>query len=352
MEPLRHLAFVPWRLTILDQTLLPHEERYRDLFDHHEVAEAIAELRVRGAPAIGIAAAYGFVLGVRALLDDGASLDTAVGLVSDELVRARPTAVNLRWAVERMRKACTRDGHVLDQSGIDEFSSRLLSEAIAIHDEDLAASRAMAEHAFPLLENVFTILTHCNTGGLATGGLGTALGAIRFRKEQGGGVRVFATETRPLLQGARLTAYELERYGIDYQLIVDSAAASIMRDEGVEAVVVGADRVAANGDTANKIGTYALAVAARQLGIPFYVVCPTSTIDFRIAGGDEIPIEYRRGEEIALIGGVRIAPDESRCLNPAFDVTPANLVTAIITERGVARPPFEESIARWRGQGS
>ncbi len=333
---------IRWRdgaVEILDQTELPWREVWRHLRGWEEVAEAIRAMRVRGAPLIGIAAAYGLVLSVWHL---GAEADPEAPFreALEGLSRARPTAVNLFRALERMR-AVFRDH--LDR---ETLRDALLAEARRIHREEVEACRAMGRLGAELLPPGAVVVTICNTGALATGGYGTALGVIRAAWEMGRLSRVYALETRPRLQGARLTAWELLREGIPFCLIVDSAAGSLLSRERVDAVLVGADRIARNGDTANKIGTYPLAVLAARHGVPFYVVAPTSTIDPALRSGGEIPIEERDEEEVLVPYGARFAPEGARAWNPAFDVTPAELITAIVTERGILRPPYERSIGR------
>ena len=321
------LSPLVWRagtLHLLDQRLLPTEEVWRDYTDYREVARAIADMVVRGAPAIGCAAAYGVALGAR----QGAALAEVI----DTLARTRPTAVNLFWALDRMRRV----------AGEDASPARLEAEAIAVHDEDIAACRAIGTHGAPLLP-AGTVLTHCNAGALATGGYGTALGVIRSAVAAGANLRVYADETRPFLQGARLTAWELQRSGIDVTLITDNMAGYLMARGEIQSVVVGADRIARNGDTANKIGTYSVAVLAREHGIPFYVAAPRSTIDLEVPDGSRIPIEERLAREVTHVGAVRVAPDVP-VRNPAFDVTPARLIAAIVTEVGVARGPYDQSL--------
>lgn len=315
-------------LNILDQTRLPEEEKYLSLNSLEQVVAAIKELRVRGAPAIGVAAAYGYIIGLKNGMDEKD--------VYEKLSSSRPTAVNLFWALNRMRSSYEK----AIQQGCDQQSllQELEKTARMIEEEDLQASLGMAENGLKILKETRVVLTHCNTGALATAGLGTALGVIRYMYEKGKLELVVATETRPLLQGARLTAWELEKYGIPYRLIVDSAAPYAMEKLGVEAVVVGADRVARNYDTANKVGTFMLAIAARRLGIPFYIVCPESTIDTTTNTGDDIVIELRDGNEIAFCGNKKTAPNPQKCLNFAFDVTPSSLITAIITEKRVIHP--------------
>jgi methylthioribose-1-phosphate isomerase len=315
----------------LDQTLLPAEEVWRITDDYRVIAEAIRRLEVRGAPLIGIAAAYGLALAARA----GNDLNAAAA----ELRSTRPTAVNLTWALDRCLAA-------VKGSAPDEVSDRLIAEAIAIHEEDIRANHLIGEHGAALLSEGATVLTHCNAGALATGGYGTALGVITSAHTEGRLRHVYVDETRPLLQGARLTAWELARAGIASTLIPDNAAGWHMRQGLIDAVVTGADRIAANGDVANKIGTYQVAVLARENGIPFHVAAPTSTLDLSLPSGDEIPIERRSADEVTSFSGARTAPEKTEAANPAFDVTPAAYVAAIITENGVARAPYEESLAR------
>jgi methylthioribose-1-phosphate isomerase len=329
-------TFVPieWlpegRVRFLDQTLLPHEEVWVETGDYRVIAEAIRRLQVRGAPLIGIAAAYGLALAAHA----GEPLDVAAaGLRS-----TRPTAVNLSWALDRCLRAIKG---LTDQAQITE---RLTKGATAIHQEDIKANRGIGAYGAELLRDQSTVLTHCNAGSLATGGYGTALGVIRSAATDGRIRRVIATETRPLLQGARLTAWELARDGISFALIVDSAVGSVLQRGLVDAVIVGADRIAANGDVANKIGTYQLAVLAHESRVPFYVAAPTSTIDLSLDSGAGIPIEERAPDEVTPLNGAAMAG--ATALNPAFDVTPNTYVTAIITENGVASAPYIESLRR------
>lgn len=321
------------RLLLLDQTLLPREERWLELIDHRQVAEAIRSMRVRGAPAIGVAAGYGLALAaMSSQAGDRAGLLADLESAAAHLIATRPTAVNLSWAIRRALDAAR------DASDVREA---VISEAELIDRDDVEANRRLGAHGAEMVADGATVLTHCNAGALATAGYGTALGVIRAAVDQSKRVRVVATETRPALQGARLTAWELARDGIDCTLIVDSAAGSLMRQGEIDLVVVGADRIAANGDTANKIGTYAFAVLARAHSIPFYVAAPTSTIDLACATGDAIPIEGRSPDEVLSqpIDGVTVT-------NPAFDVTPAELIDAIISERGVLRAPYSVSLAR------
>lgn len=324
---------------LLDQTRLPRERVILKIEDYRELAEAIRKLRVRGAPAIGIAAAYGVVLGVQGLNDE-AALDRRFPEVVTELRRTRPTAVNLFWSLERMERVYRENR----DKGLEELKRALLAEAQKIHREDIAANEQMGHYGAELLPDNAVVLTHCNAGALATGGYGTALGVVRAAWEMERLKRVLVDETRPLLQGARLTAWELEQEGIPYEIIVDSAAGHLLAQGAVDAVLVGADRIAKNGEVANKIGTYTLSVLAQRHGVPFYVVAPTSTIDPEIETGKEIPIEERDSREVTQLQGVRLAPAGAEARNPAFDVTPHELITAIVTERGVLRPPLEEAI--------
>jgi len=333
------IAPVRWtgeRLIMLDQTLLPTRELEREYTRWEDVAEAIRALVVRGAPAIGVAAAFGVVLAARqskaatgeALLAD---LETAI----KGLAATRPTAVNLFWALERMRAVAS-----VSHRSVAEIRARLAGEAEAILAEDLAANRALGDHGAELVPPRARILTHCNAGALATAGYGTALGIVRSAHAQGKVALLWVDETRPVMQGSRLTAWECVREGIPHRLIADVVAASVMARGEVDLVVTGADRIAANGDTANKIGTYALAVLAKHHGLPFYVAAPFSTIDPAIASGREIVIEERDAGEVRRVGPQQTAPDASPVYNPAFDVTPAELIAAIVTERGVFRPPY------------
>lgn len=325
------------RVVLLDQTLLPEEERWIEVADASSMAEAIASLRVRGAPAIGIAAALAFAVAAARADGNAAARLPGVREAGAMLRGARPTAVNLAWAVGRMLAVAEREAGRAPSG--DAWAASLRREALAIWEEDRAASRAMAAHGADLFPDARRFLTHCNTGGLATGGLGTALGVLlELHRRRAEGIEVWATETRPLLQGARLTAWELERAGVPVRLIADGAAASILTRERIEAVLVGADRVARNGDVANKIGTYPLALAAREARIPFVVVAPTSTLDPSLPDGASIPIEERDPEEVRTFRGTPAAPRGVEVRNPAFDVTPARLVTYLVTEQGVRRP--------------
>ena len=327
------------RVIMLDQRLLPTREVYRVYTDHRDVARAIKDMVVRGAPAIGVAAAMGIALGARTLRGD-------VGRGFDRLCRTfaatRPTAVNLFWAIERMRRVFTRHRH----RSPDTLRMLLEREALAIHDEDVAVNQRLGRHGAALLEDGATVLTHCNAGALATAGYGTALAVVRAAVEAGKRIQVISCETRPFLQGARLTAWELKKDRIPVTLITDNMAGHFMQRGRVSCVVVGTDRTAANGDVANKIGTYTLAVLAHRHAIPFYVAAPTSSVDLACRSGDDIPIEERPSREVTHVLDRQIAPSGVRVANPAFDVTPNELVTAIITESGVARQPLGRTLPR------
>ena len=336
-SPIAPVRFTGDTLVMLDQTLLPGHEIERAYTRWEDVAEAIRTLVVRGAPAIGVAAAFGVVLAAResrATSTDAliADLETAV----KGLAATRPTAVNLFWALDRMRRAA----ETLRTRPVAEARARLAAEAEAILAEDLAANRALGDHGAELVPANARILTHCNAGALATAGYGTALGVVRSAHARGKLSLLWVDETRPVMQGSRLTAWECVREGIPHRLIADVAAASVMARGEVDLVVTGADRIAANGDTANKIGTYALAVLAQHHGVPFYIAAPFSTIDPTLASGAEIPIEERDAREVRHVGPQSTAPESSPVYNPAFDVTPAALIAAIITERGIFRPPY------------
>ena len=327
-------------VVMIDQTKLPAEEAYVKCRDHLEVADAIRSMVIRGAPAIGCAAAMGFAIGVLKASDE--DLDAQVDKICEILASTRPTAVNLFWAIERMRKLYRG----LREQGVelDLIRRRLVSEAEQVLAEDIASNQALGKHGASLLPAGGTVMTHCNAGALATGGYGTALGVIRAAVERGNTLEVLANETRPFMQGARLTVWELQQDDIPVTLVTDNMAGHMMQRGGVQAVVVGADRIAANGDVANKIGTYSVAVLARESGIPFYVAAPTSTVDLGLGSGEEIPIEERAPEEVTQIQGLQIAPHATRVCNPAFDVTPSRFVTAIVTENGVAVPPYDETL--------
>ena len=347
------LPTIEWNddgVVMIDQRKLPTAEVYVTCTTAKDVAKAIKTMVIRGAPAIGVAAAMGIALGMRRSTATGTKqFVTEFQRVCDLMAATRPTAVNLFWAIERMKKALADAAQ--RWLSVRELADRLEVEARAIHDEDVRSCRAMGAHGAALVPATARILTHCNAGALATAGYGTALGVIRAAAEQGKRVAVLADETRPFLQGARLTAWELVKDGIETTVITDNMAGAMMRLHEVDLVVVGADRIAANGDVANKIGTYGVAVLAKEHGIPFYVAAPLSTIDLGTPDGSGIPIEERNEREVTHVGTSRLTPKGARIRNPAFDVTPSKYVTAIITERGIARAPYEESLSQMvRGQ--
>jgi methylthioribose-1-phosphate isomerase len=325
-------------VVMIDQTRLPREERYVTCRTCEEVAEAIRSMVIRGAPAIGVAAAMGIALGVAQA--DAGGLDARFTKICDTLARTRPTAVNLFWAIDRMKRAYTQSSGL----PLARLRERLIAEAQQIRLEDIAINQAIGRNGAALVPDGKTVLTHCNAGALATAGYGTALGVIRAAVSAGKKIDVFADETRPFLQGSRLTVWELQQDGIPATLITDNMAGHFLKSGRIGCVVVGADRIAANGDVANKIGTYSLAVLAKENGIPFFVAAPISTLDLTLASGDQIPIEQRAASEVTHVFGVPVAPEGTAVQNPAFDVTPNRYVTAIITERGVARAPFVESL--------
>jgi methylthioribose-1-phosphate isomerase len=325
-------------VVMIDQTRLPRVEAYVTCRDYMQVAEAIRSMVIRGAPAIGVAAAMGVAIGV--LLAEPQNLDSEFAAICDMLAATRPTAVNLFWAIERMKRVYVG----VRGKPIEEIRERMIAEAREIRREDIAINQAMGKHGAPLVPDGKTVLTHCNAGALATAGYGTALGVIRAAIAAGKKIDVFADETRPFLQGARLTVWELQKDGIPATLITDNMAGHFLKSGRIGCVVVGADRIAANGDVANKIGTYSVAVLARENGVPFYVAAPISTLDLALASGDQIPIEQRAAQEVTHVFGVPVAPEGIPVQNPAFDVTPNRYVTAIITERGVARAPYEQSL--------
>ena len=332
-------------VVMIDQRKLPAEEVYVRCKSAGEVARAIKTMVIRGAPAIGVAAAMGIAIGMRRSKATGTQKFAAeFHKICEQMAATRPTAVNLFWAIDRMKRAFADAAQA--GASVDQIKDRLDAEAQAIHDEDLANCRALGAFGADIVPSDARVLTHCNAGALATAGYGTALGVIRSAVEKGKKIAVFADETRPFLQGARLTAWELVRDGIDTTIITDNMAGALMRQGKVDLVVVGADRIAANGDTANKIGTYGVAVLAREHNVPFYVAAPLSTIDLDTPDGDHIPIEERSAREVTHVGGSQIAPDGARVWNPAFDVTPHRLIAGIITERGIFRPPYSESLRK------
>lgn len=340
---------VEWKnnsVVMIDQRLLPNEEVYRTYTNFLDVAEAIRAMVVRGAPAIGVAAAFGIALGaikINSKMRKGFTEEFKK--ICNIMAHTRPTAVNLFWAIERMKKVVKGNPRL----PIEELKKILVREAKKIHDEDIEINKRMGKFGSKLIKNRAAVLTHCNAGALATAGYGTALGVIRAAIEAGKKIKVFADETRPFLQGSRLTAWELMKDGIDTTLITDNMAGYMMKKGLIDVVIVGADRIAANGDVANKIGTYSVAVLAKEHKIPFYVAAPISTIDLNIKNGNKIPIEERDIREVTHIKDIPIAPSRIKVKNPAFDVTPSRLVTVIITERGIARKPFIKSLKRIAG---
>jgi methylthioribose-1-phosphate isomerase len=334
------------KVKLLDQRKLPREEIYLEITDYREVIEAIRTLAIRGAPAIGVAAAMGAALGALALkTDDPQEFQRQFLDICREIAAARPTAVNLFWALDRVQMLA--QAHAAEP--VPALKARLVAEAQAMLQEDETTNKRLAQAGQALIHNGQRILTHCNTGALATGAYGTALGVLRAAWEAGRKFSVWVDETRPLLQGARLTTWELGKLGIPYILIPDGAAATLMHQGKVDLVILGADRIAGNGDTANKIGTYSLAVLARHHGLPFYVAAPLSTFDFTIPDGNHIPVEERRAEEVTHLWGQAVAPAGAQALNLAFDVTPNELISGIVTEKGVLAPPFSSSLKPFKG---
>lgn len=330
------IEWTPAGVVMIDQTRLPLETAFVTCRNYIEVADAIRTMIIRGAPAIGVAAAMGVAIGVLQSDDPAADMP----LICETLAKTRPTAVNLFWAIDRMKNVFASVKHL----NLPAIRERMVEEAAQIRREDIAINRAIGKNGAPLVPDGKTVLTHCNAGALATAGFGTALGVIRAAVEAGKKIDVFADETRPFLQGARLTAWELQRDGIDTTLITDNMAGHFLKSGRIGCVVVGADRIAANGDVANKVGTYSVAVLAKENKVPFYVAAPISTLDLTLESGDLIPIEERASKEVTQVQGVVIAPEGIHVANPAFDVTPARYVSGIITERGVARPPYQESL--------
>jgi methylthioribose-1-phosphate isomerase len=327
-------------VVMIDQTRLPLVEEYVTCRSYQEVATAIRDMIIRGAPAIGVAAAMGVALGVQQASQE--NLDARFEEICSTLAATRPTAVNLFWAIDRMKRVYAG----LRGWMVEDIRLRLIDEAKLIREEDIAINRAIGSNGAPLVPDHKTVLTHCNAGALATAGYGTALGVIRAAREMGKSIDVFADETRPFLQGARLTVWELQQDGIPTTLITDNMAGHFMKAGRIGCVVVGADRIAANGDVANKVGTYSVAVLAKENGVPFYVAAPISTLDLTLTSGDQIPIEERSAVEVTHVFGHPVAPPGTAVKNPAFDVTPARYVTGIITEKGVARPPYETSLRK------
>jgi len=340
---LRPLIFNNGVLKLIDQTRLPGDVIWHECTDSRQVANAIRDMIVRGAPAIGVTAAYGIVIGVNNITtEDKIEFFNELNQIAEEIKSTRPTAVNLFWAVERVVKKA----YYAKEKSINDIKKAILAEAVKMDMEDVASNRKIGEYGNKLIKPDDTILTHCNAGSLATCDYGTALGVIRAAHEDGKKINVFADETRPYLQGARLTAYELKEDGIPVTLICDNMAGYFMFKGVINCCITGADRIASNGDTANKIGTYSIAVLAHENKIPFYIAAPVSTIDFGIKSGEEIPIEERNCREVTHIRDQKIAPDGINVRNPAFDITPNRYITAIITEKGILYPPFEESIKK------
>ena len=339
MNEIRPIEWANGTLRLLDQTRLPSEEVIVEAHGYLEAVNAIKTMQVRGAPAIGVTAAYAVAMAARDLdITDKTAFMQRLEEIGVTIKAARPTAVNLMWAVDRMV------GIANSESDTNSIKQRLLTEAIAMEKEDEVINRQMGDHGKDLIPEGGSVLTHCNAGALATAAFGTAVGVIRANWENGKHFSVYNTETRPFLQGARLTAWEFQKLGIPSTLVVDSAAGMLMRRGEIGCVITGADRIAANGDTANKIGTYTLAVLAKENGIPFYVAAPISTVDMSLSNGDQIEIEERSSDEVTEFRGVQIAPEGVEAYNPGFDVTPAKYVSAIITESGIAHPPFNESL--------
>jgi methylthioribose-1-phosphate isomerase len=332
------IAWTPDGVVMIDQTRLPNETSFVTCRTYIEVADAIRNMVIRGAPAIGVAAGMGVALGALHSQD----LEADMPVICETLAKTRPTAVNLFWAIERMRGIYNATKHL----GIAAVRKRLVEEAVRMREEDIAINETMGRNGAPLVPDGKSVLTHCNAGALATAGFGTALGVIRAAVQMGKKVDVFVDETRPFLQGARLTAWELQRDGIETTLITDNMAGHFLKSGRIGCVVVGADRIAANGDVANKVGTYSVAVLAKENNVPFYVAAPISTLDLTLESGDRIPIEERAAKEVTHVQGVSFAPEGIKVANPAFDVTPNRYVTAIITERGVARAPYPETLRK------
>ena len=340
-QSIETIEWTPDGVVMIDQTRLPRETVFVTCKDYVQVADAIRSMIIRGAPAIGVAAAMGVAIG--ALKSDNLEADMPV--ICDVLARTRPTAVNLFWAIDRMKRVYAET----KAAGVSAVRERLVKEAALVRAEDIAINRAIGRYGADLVPDGKTVLTHCNAGALATAGFGTALGVIRAAVQAGKKIDVFAGETRPFLQGARLTAWELQRDGIDTTLITDNMAGHFLKSGRIGCVVVGADRIAANGDVANKIGTYGVAVLAKENDVPFYVAAPISTLDLTLTSGDLIPIEERAAIEVTHFQGVHVAPAGIKVANPAFDVTPNRYVTAIVTENGIARAPFGDSLRKLAG---
>jgi methylthioribose-1-phosphate isomerase len=341
-QTIETIEWTPEGVVMIDQTRLPRETVFVTCRDYLEVAEAIRGMIIRGAPAIGVAAAMGVAIGAL----KSKNLEADMPVICETLAQTRPTAVNLFWAIDRMKRVYAETKSASPAA----VREKLIAEAQLVRTEDIAINQAIGRHGAPLVPDGKTVLTHCNAGALATAGFGTALGVIRAAVEMGKKIDVFADETRPFLQGARLTAWELQRDGIETTVITDSMAGHFLKSGRIGCVIVGADRIAANGDVANKIGTYGVAVLAKENNVPFYVAGPISTLDLTLPSGDQIPIEERASKEVTHFQGVHVAPDGIKVANPAFDVTPNRYVSAIITEKGVARAPFLDSLRKLAGE--
>jgi methylthioribose-1-phosphate isomerase len=341
-QTIETIEWTPEGVVMIDQTRLPRETVFVTCRDYLEVAEAIRGMIIRGAPAIGVAAAMGVAIGAL----KSKNLEADMPVICETLAQTRPTAVNLFWAIDRMKRVYAETKSASPAA----VREKLIAEAQLVRTEDIAINQAIGRHGAPLVPDGKTVLTHCNAGALATAGFGTALGVIRAAVEMGKKIDVFADETRPFLQGARLTAWELQRDGIETTVITDSMAGHFLKSGRIGCVIVGADRIAANGDVANKIGTYSVAVLAKENNVPFYVAAPISTLDLTLPSGDQIPIEERASKEVTHFQGVHVAPDGIKVANPAFDVTPNRYVSAIITEKGVARAPFLDSLRKLAGE--
>lgn len=345
MIPIKTIEWRDDKVFMLDQRRLPEEEVYVSFDDYLSVAKAIENMTIRGAPAIGVAAALGVALGALGLdAKTFAEFYERIEHICDRLAKTRPTAVNLFWALERMKKVCLENKAL----PIPKLKERLKEEAIKIFNEDIETNRSIGRNGAKLLKDGMTVETHCNAGALATAGFGTALGCVYAATEEGKRIHVVVDETRPVLQGARLTAWELQKHGMEVTVICDNMAGTLMQQKKIDCVMVGADRIAANGDVVNKIGTYPLAILAQYHKIPFYVAAPLSTIDLNMKTADKIPIEERNPKEVTHIKERPIAPSHVKVENPAFDRTPGNLITAIITEKGIAEPPFEKTLKVWK----
>jgi methylthioribose-1-phosphate isomerase len=343
---IRTIEWIDNKVVMIDQTKLPTEEIYREYDNYKDVALAIKSMIIRGAPAIGVAAAMGIALGVQSIeATSYEEFSYKMKEIVEEMGKTRPTAINLFWAIEEMRRSAEAHKHL----SIPELKTLLKNKALQMREEDIEINKRMGAHGAQLIKKGDTVLTHCNAGALATAGYGTALGVIRAAHEAGKQIHVFVDETRPFLQGSRLTAWELNKESIPLTLITDNMAGYFMRKGKINLIIVGADRIAANGDVANKIGTYTVAVLAKEHHIPFYVAAPISTLDLSIRSGDQIPIEERNPREVTQVAGKQIAPEAIEVANPAFDVTPNAYIAAIIMEKGIAWPPFEESLAKLAG---